>query len=43
MHIGLRGGRDHLEDTGTDGRIKIRMYLTKIGWKGVGCIHLAQD
>jgi len=40
MHTDL-GERDHLEDKGIDGRIKSRMDLTKVEWKGAGWIHLA--
>jgi hypothetical protein len=36
-------GRDHLEDQGMGEMIILEWILGKIGWEGVGWIHMAQD
>ena len=35
-------GRDHLENTGVDGRKYIKMDLQRVGW-GIDCVDLAHD
>jgi hypothetical protein len=35
--------RNHLDDTGIDRRIILKMDLRDIGWEGVDWIHLAQN
>jgi len=36
-------GRDNLDDLSVDGKIVLELILGEIVWKGVDCIHLAQD
>ena len=40
--VGLRE-REHLEDTGIEGRIIVKMDLQEVGWRGMNWIDLPQD
>jgi hypothetical protein len=41
--VGKPEGRDHLEDSGVDGRTNIKMDPQEVGWGSMDWFELAQD